>query len=772
MRKVEVNAANGEALITLDEQSVSAKQLAGAVEEAGFRVAVKSSYYQLQGIHCSSCVAKVEKEAEKIFGVVGTGLNPSDSILRVDHLPETVTDESIHEAVSSAGNYSVSGKIADGNQQADQMSESPLARLVTGLVLSPVLMLLSMLYFPSDGSVRNLILLALALPVYLYSGWQFHSSSLKNLPRGNFDMNSLITLGTSAAMVFSILATFWPSLLFAPGESVHVYYDSAAMIITLLLVGKLLEYKAKQKTGDSLRALLESGARNARIVRDGKEIEIPVDEVRVGDTLHVRGNEKIPVDGTIIEGSTHVDESMITGESIPVEKEVGDKVIGGTLNTSGSFSMEAEKVGAGTVLAGIIRAVRKAQSSKAPVQRLADRISGVFVPIVMLIAAVTFAVWFFIAGAGVERSIFMMITVLIIACPCALGLATPTAVVVAMGRAAGEGILVKSAEILERLSHTTHMVFDKTGTLTAGKPTVEEFKTAEGFETEAVLALAASLERESEHPLAAAVVKYAEEKAVKPRQVRDFQAEAGKGVRGTVDDQTVQIISQASYAKLNEGKSLKELFPELRECSGSNSLVLVEGEPAAFFSFVDQPREDGEAAIEKLNKRGIETMLLSGDNQASVSQTAQKLGIGTYEAELLPGDKAKRIEEMLQSGRVVVMVGDGVNDAPALAAADIGIAMGEGTDAALETAGAALAGNDLSKINTLLNLSKATRRIIKQNLFWAFIYNIIGIPLAAGVFVPVTGWTLNPMWAAAAMAFSSFSVVSNSLRLKGVSIDG
>jgi len=464
-----INASNGEAVINYDSGQTPLSEIVSAVEKAGFHVSISSRFYQLEGIHCASCVNRVEKAVAELESVIEVAVNLGDGVLRVDAISGGIHRSEIEAAVASAGDYSVVHDLETSSETTESSDSSPFNKLIIALVLSPLIMLVSMIQLPLSSFQANIVLFLATIPVYCYSGWHFHRSTLRNLPRGILDMNTLISLGTTAAMVFSTVATFWPQLLFASGKEVHVYFDSAAMIIALLLVGKTLEYQAKNRTGEALKALLEVGAKKARVERGNSVVEVPVEELRVGDIIEVRSGEKIPVDGEIISGSSAVDESMITGEGIPVDREEGDRVVGATLNTSGSLRVRATRVGADTYLAGIIRTVRLAQSSKAPIQRLADKISSIFVPVVMIIAAATFATWL-IVGSGLEFALFTSISVLIIACPCALGLATPTAIVVAVGRGAREGILVKSAQVMERISQVTVVLFDKTGTLTAGSP--------------------------------------------------------------------------------------------------------------------------------------------------------------------------------------------------------------------------------------------------------------------------------------------------------------
>jgi P-type Cu+ transporter len=622
-------------------------------------------------------------------------------------------------------------------------------------------------------AVSNWIQLALATPVALWAGWPFFERGWASLKSRNLNMFTLIAMGVGVAWTYSVVATVAPGLFPSAFRGAHgavaVYFEAAAVITTLVLLGQLLELRARDQTGGAIRALLDLAPKTARLVRaDGVDEEVALDAVNIGDRLRVRPGEKVPVDGQIVEGRSAIDESMLTGESMAVGKSAGDTVIGGTMNQSGAFVMRAERIGRDTVLAQIVQMVAQAQRSRAPIQRLADQVSGWFVPLVIAIAALAFVAW---AVWGPEPrlayGLVAAVSVLIIACPCALGLATPMSIMVGVGRGAQAGVLIRHAEALERLEKVDTLVVDKTGTLTVGKPTVVALKPAPGISEETLLKLAASLERLSEHPLAAAVVRAAADRGLTLGNVEGFESVSGKGVTGTIEGRKVALGNRALMQAIGVNvDALEAAASDLRISGATAIFAAIDGQAAGVMAVADPVKATAPDAIRALKEAGVRIVMLTGDNRATAEAVARKLGIVEIEAEVLPQDKGRTVERLRKEGRVVAMAGDGVNDAPALAAADVGIAMGTGTDVAMESAGVTLLGGDLGGIVAARRLSQATMRNIRQNLLFAFIYNAAGVPIAAGVLYPAFGLTLSPVVAAAAMAMSSVSVVANALRLR------
>ena len=622
-------------------------------------------------------------------------------------------------------------------------------------------------------ALSNWIQFALATPAVLWAGWPFFVRGWQSLRTRNLNMFTLIAMGTGVAWAYSVVATLapaaFPPAFRAHDGSVAVYFEAAAVITVLVLLGQVLELRAREQTSGAIRALLDLAPKTARRIADGgREDEIPLEAVAVGDRLRVRPGEKVPVDGTIVEGRASLDESTITGESMPVTKEAGAKVIGGTINVSGGFVMRAERVGRDTMLARIVQMVAAAQRSRAPIQRLADQVSGWFVPLVILVAIAAFAAW---ATFGPEPrfayGLVAAVTVLIIACPCALGLATPMSIMVGVGRGAQEGVLIKNAEALERLEKVDTIVLDKTGTLTEGRPRVLAVRPAEGFSEEEALRLAASVEQASEHPLARAVVEAAAARGLAPARVRGFDSPAGKGAIGLVEGRRVVLGNSRFLNELAIATSSLEAEAERLRGEGATAVFLaVDGKATAVIAIGDPIKATTPDALRALAGEGIRVVMLTGDHRVTAEAVARRLGIAEVKAEVLPEDKSAAIAALRREGRVVAMAGDGVNDAPALAAADVGIAMGSGTDVAIESAGVTLVKGDLTGIVRARRLSAATMRNIRQNLFFAFVYNAAGVPIAAGVLYPVFGLLLSPIMAAAAMALSSVSVIANALRLR------
>jgi P-type Cu+ transporter len=652
-------------------------------------------------------------------------------------------------------------------------------RFWIGLVLSLPVFAIEMgghlidLHMLLGKQASNWVQFVLATPVVLWAGWPFFVRGWNSLVTRQLNMFTLIALGTGVAWAFSVVATALPGL-FPPAMrgdegAVSVYFEAASVITVLVLLGQVLELRARAQTSGAIRALLDLSPKTARrILPDGSEEEVTLDGIVIGDRLRIHPGEKVPVDGKVAEGRSALDESMVTGESMPVTKTIGDRVIGGTINQSGALIMEAEKIGRDTLLARIVQMVAEAQRSRAPIQRLADRVSSWFVPLVIAVAALAFVAWLvFGPEPRFTFALVAAVSVLIIACPCALGLATPMSIMVGVGRGAQAGVLIKNAEALERMERVDTLVIDKTGTLTEGKPSVTAIKPVNGFHEDELLRLAASLEKASEHPLGAAIVAAALKRGMKLADPTDFDSPTGKGVTGTVDGRKVLIGNAAFLA--GEGVGVEALAPEadaLRRDGATAIFVAVDGRPAGILAIADPIKQTTPEAIASLHADRIRIVMLTGDNRTTAEAVARKLGIDEVEAEVLPDRKSAVVARLRKEGKVVAMAGDGVNDAPALAAADVGIAMGTGTDVAIESAGVALLKGDLTGIARARRLSQATMRNIRQNLFFAFIYNAAGVPIAAGVLYPAFGLLLSPIIAAAAMAASSVSVIGNALRLR------
>ena len=626
-------------------------------------------------------------------------------------------------------------------------------------------------------ATSNLIQFALATPVVLWAGWPFFVRGWQSIQTRNLNMFTLIAIGTGVAWLYSVVATFAPGIFPADFRghdgAVAVYFESAAVITVLVLMGQVLELRAREATSGAIKALLNLAPKTTRrVTPDGGDEEVPLDAVAPGDLLRVRPGDKVPVDGEVTEGRSSVDESLVTGESMPVGKETGARVIAGSINRSGAFVMRADKVGRETLLSQIVQMVANAQRSRAPIQRLADQVSGWFVPAVIVVAILAFAAWsWFGPEPRFTYALIAAVSVLIIACPCALGLATPMSIMVGVGRGAQQGVLIRNAEALERMEKVDTLVIDKTGTLTEGRPAVTRIVAQEGFAEDDILRLAASVEALSEHPLAQAIVTAAKDKGLKLPPASDFDSPAGKGALAQVDGQRIAIGNASFLASLGvDSASLKDEATRLRE-DGTTVVILAIGQRVAgLFAIADPVKPQTQAAIDALRADGLRVVMLTGDNRTTAEAVARKLSIAEVEAEILPDGKAAVVEKLRKEGRVVAMAGDGVNDAPALAAADVGIAMGTGTDVAIESAGITLLKGDLTGIVRARHLSQAVMRNIRQNLFFAFVYNSAGVPIAAGVLYPVLGLLLSPMVAAAAMALSSVSVVGNALRLRGVKL--
>lgn len=778
--KANVNFATSKATVQFNPEKVNSEDLVKSVKQSGYRVGTASVVLPIQGIKCASCVSTIEKTLLQKNGITKASVNLSTEKARVEYIPSEINPGEIAKVIEGAG-YKViqvpqEEKLEDVEEILREKENKKLkTKFLAGLILGIVIFFGSMPHwFPWIPKILNnfFVLWAVATPVQFWIGWQFYKGAWRAFRHRNANMDTLIAVGTSAAYLYSVAATLFPSFFESGGIKPEVYFDTSAMIIVLILLGRLLEAKAKGRTSEAIKKLVGLQPKTARIRRDGKEMDIPVKDVLVGDEILVRPGEKIPVDGVILEGKSAVDESMITGESIPVAKEAKDQVIGATINKTGSFTFTATKVGKDTALAQIIKLVQDAQGSKAPIQRLADTIAGYFVPIVISIAIATFVVWFnFGPDPALTFAFLNFVAVMIIACPCALGLATPTAVMVGTGKGAENGILIKGGESLETAHKLDTIVFDKTGTLTKGEPEVTDIVTAGSFSEEDILKYAASAEKASEHPLGEAIIKRAEEQGIVLESPKDFNAIEGHGLEAVVNGKTVYIGNK----KLMDNQKIRvdelEEKAETLAAEGKTPIyVSLDREPAGLVAVADTLKENSVSAVKKLESLGLNVIMLTGDNRKTAHAIALKAGIKNVIPEVLPEDKVREIKKLQSEGKKVAMVGDGINDAPALAQADIGIAIGSGTDVAIEASDITLIKGDLNGVVAAIELSKRTIRVIKQNLFWAFFYNTAGIPIAAGVLFPFFGILLNPIFASAAMAFSSVTVVSNSLRLKKAKI--
>jgi Cu+-exporting ATPase len=720
-------------------------------------------------MHCAGCVQVVEKALTKVAGVHAARVNLAGERATVTYEGEEVDLAALQQAVERAGYQALDPADRRSEERARESERLSLRRrLLIALLLATPIVVLSMgpsLGLPIEQTAAlRFLLWVLATPIQFWVGRDFYRGAWTSIRNRSPDMNALVAIGTSAAYSYSLGSTFAPALYQRLGWPVDVYYETSAVIILLVLFGRYLEARARGRASQAIQGLLALNPETACLIRDGEEVQVSLEEVRIGNEFRVRPGERIPVDGVVIDGSTAVDESLLTGESMPVDKGPGSRVTGGTLNQNGTLLGRATHVGADTALARIIRLVEDAQGSKAPIQRVADRVVTVFVPAVLLIALITAVVWLIISPS---RALLHMVSVLIIACPCAMGLATPTALIVGLGRGAQSGVLIKSAEALESTAKIETVVLDKTGTLTQGRPEVTDTVPGHGVPERELLELAATAEAHSEHPLAVAVVARARAEGVEPRPARAFRSSPGLGVRVQLEDRVLRAGSLRYLEQ--EGIHADGLEAPARELAsrGRSVVGVADGERlAGLLGLADPVKPDAASAVEKLKRLKVEVTLLSGDAEAAVRQVATELGIESYRAEVLPEGKVEVIRELRSGGRRVAMVGDGVNDAPALAEADVGMAVTSGSDVAIETADVALMKGDLTGAARAIELARATVRVIRQNLFWAFFYNVVGIPLAAGVLVGVNGLTLRPMMAALAMSLSSISVVGNSLRLK------
>jgi Cu+-exporting ATPase len=759
--KAGVNLASEKATVEYDPSLTTEKDLVRAVEDAGYGVAISEVVFDVTGMTCATCVQNIETALNGLDGVVSASVNLASEKAYVRYNPEVVTIPRLKKAISDAGYKAVPAdeKAEDYDRQArDRERRRLVLLLIFSFSLAIPVFVLSMV-MPFGSNADNWLLLGLTTPVQFLVGWQFYVGTYKALRNRRANMDVLIALGTTAAYVYSLLVTVMPSTF-----SGDVYFDTAALIISIVLLGRYLEARAKGRASEAIKKLMGLRPKTANIIVDGVEMQVAVEDVEVGQIVMVRPGEKIPVDGMVVEGASAVDESMLTGESMPVDKKVGDGVVGATINKDGLLKFRATKVGKDTALAQIIKLVEQAQGSKAPIQRLADSVAAVFVPVVVTIALIAFIAWFAIIGKPFVFALEASISVLVIACPCALGLATPTAIMVGTGKGAQNGILIKSAASLERAYRIETIVFDKTGTLTQGTPTVTDVVPLDTVSQSEVLRLAASAEKGSEHPVGQAIVRAASKEGRQPSDPESFQALSGRGVLATVEGKEVllgnRILMNDNGVEIT---AAEEKVSNLESQGKTVMLVALDRRPIGLIAVSDTLRDNAAEAIGQLHRMGLETVMITGDNRRTAEAMARQAGIERVLAQVLPDDKAREIRGLQESGKVVAMVGDGINDAPALAQADIGIALGSGTDVAMESGDVVLVRNDLRDVVEAIKLSRYTITKVKQNLFWAFAYNSLGIPIAAGILYPVTGTLLNPIIAAAAMAFSSISVVTNSL---------
>ena len=806
-----VNFATGKAAVDYDDDQTHVAELIKTVRSAGYNCGKASVTFTVEQLHYAASVLPLEQALARVNGVIRAAANQATETVTVDYVPGVTTGEELERAVEQAGFQVAAPIAAEDPLERERLARAreirtltwklALAGVATVVAMGGAMLLmadrpmdsfkrfdlLGRLLMPAALKLWALVsarttidlfwikvgLAVVTLPVVAWSGQQFYKGTWSGFKHRTADMNTLIGVGTGAAYLYSLVATFAPDVFAAAGLPADVYYEAVCAIIALILLGRLLEARARGRTSAAIRHLAGLRAKAAHVVREGREVEIPVEEVVPGDLVIVKPGEKLPVDGVVTEGASAVDESMLTGEPLPVAKKIGDEVIGATVNRSGSITFRATRVGKDTALGQIVQLVEDAQATKAPIQRLADQVAGVFVPIVMAIAIAAFVIWFdFGPQPALVFSTVALVTVLIIACPCALGLATPTAILVATGRAAEHGVLIRSGEALERLSKVRTVLLDKTGTITEGKPTVTHIVTAKrpdgtSLSPAEVLKWAASVEHRSEHPLADAIVRAAHEKAVDILLVEKFAAMEGRGVRGTVERRIIEVISlrHARERSLELG-TLGQDADRLAREGRSPVIVVVNNTVYAVIAISDPIKATAKEAVAYLRKMGLKVMMVSGDSKKAAAAVAKEVGIEEVVAEVLPSQKADFVRKLQKQGRRVAMVGDGLNDAPALAQADVGIAIGTGTDVAMEASDVTLIRGDLRGVVTALQLSKRALRTIRENLVWAFVYNVVGIPIAAGALYPFFGVLLSPVLASAAMAWSSLSVVLNSLTLR------
>ena len=803
--KANVNYATGRATVEYDPAQCGTRDAIQVIRDTGYDTRVATTHIGIQGLAMAAGVERIEKLLRRVPGVLEATANQASEEAYVQYVPGVTSLAALHEAIREAGYEPAEAIEEEDPERRERLTREREYRILqkkfwVSFVIGAVSMIASFplmgreagmeediftrairpinralegalpWLYQLDPDVIRWALLVMSLPVMFWAGAQFYTRAWASFKHRVADMNTLIALGTGAAYLYSAVVTVAPGIFTRAGIPAEVYYEAGNIIIALILLGKMLEAKAKGQTSEAIKKLMGLQARTARVIRDGREADIPIEEVVPGDVVVVRPGEKIPVDGVVVEGQSAVDESMLTGEPIPATKRPGDEVIGATINTTGSFRLEARKVGKDTALAQIVRLVEEAQGSKAPIQALADRVNAYFVPVVLALAVATFVIWFDVGPApALLFALVSSVTVLIIACPCAMGLATPAAIMVGTGRGAENGVLIRGGEALEKAHEIDTVLLDKTGTITEGRPALTDLALDRGAELseDDLLRLVASLERGSEHPLGEAIVRSAQERGLALADAAGFEAIAGHGIRGQVDGRDI-VVGNAKLMR-EQGIDLGPLDAEaarLAEDGKTPMFAAVDGRRAGVIAVADPIKESSVDAIRRLHALGLEVAMLTGDNRRTADAIARRVGIARVLAEVLPEQKSSEVRRLQQEGRTVAMVGDGINDSPALAQADIGVAIGTGTDVAMEASDITLVGGDLNGVVTAIALSRRTMRVIRQNLFWAFAYNVLGIPVAAGVLYPFFGVLLSPIIASAAMAFSSISVVLNSLRLR------
>ncbi len=768
--KVELN--NNRAVITTDDELETIPKAVKAVRDLGYDVDTVKKTFPVLNMSCASCATSSQSILENTPGVVKVAVNYANATALVEYVPTITDPQKLKAALQGIGYDLMIDESDDAKDALEELHrkkfESLKKRTIGAIILSVPLVLIGMVFM--DMPYANYIMWALATPIVLIFGKQFFVGAWKQAKHRSANMDTLVALSTGVAYLFSVINTVYPGYWHSKGLHAHVYFEAAAVVIAFILLGKMLEEKAKGNTSSAIKKLMGLQPKTVTVVHEGgHQMEMPVASIKVGDNLLVKPGEKIAVDGTVSTGTSYVDESMISGEPIPVEKNPGDKVFAGTINQKGSFQFTANKVGGDTVLAQIIKMVQEAQGSKAPVQKLVDKVSGIFVPIVIVIAILSLIAWVVFGGEnGFTQGLLSLVTVLVIACPCALGLATPTAIMAGIGKGAENGILIKDAESLELAKKVDAIILDKTGTITEGKPTVSDIMWSSGADEKKLSDLLFSIEQQSEHPLAEAVVRYFKQQGATTFTLDHFESITGKGVKVVYDGEYYFLGSPSSMEDENIRiePALQKKAKDWLESANTVIWLSDKNDALAAIAIADKIKPTSIDAVKTLQNEGMEVYMLTGDNAFTAKAIAEQAGIKHYKAEVLPADKAGFVKELQQQGKIVAMVGDGINDSNALAQADVSIAMGKGSDIAMDVAKMTIISSDLSKIPKAIALSRRTAATIKQNLFWAFIYNIIGIPIAAGVLYPLTGFLLNPMIAGAAMALSSISVVSNSLRLK------
>ncbi len=767
-----VNFATSQAQVEADWQQVTTEQLSTAIEDVGFKLEVVSDKYNVDGMSCSSCENAVEKVVSNLPGVINVTVNITDKSATITHVKGLTNPKEIAKSITEIGYQTVAvdgdkphENLVDRHNKDFRINRNNTIFALVGAIAVMILSMSSLF----DQVLSRWISFSITILMLTTVGRHFFIVAFKLARYRTSDMNTLIALGTGAAFGYSSVATIFPHVIPTPSGLPPVYFDTAVMILALILLGRTLEARAKSSASNAISGLMKITPQSAMVIIDGKETEVKVANIKVGDMIRVRSGDQVPTDGSLIEGVSVVDESMLTGEAMPVTKSEGSNLFGGSVNGSGSFTMKAERVGADTALAGIIRMVEQAQGAKAPIQRLADKVASVFVPIVLLLAVVTLIIWLvFGPTPKISHAITALVSVLIIACPCAMGLATPTAIMVGSGTAARHGVLFKGADTLEATANVSAILLDKTGTITTGKPRVSHIIPFENIDREQLLVVATAVQAGSNHPIAGALKQFAEEEKLSIPSIYNFNSVAGKGVKAEINGKLIRagtlewletesvVVNLDQMNKYNDIINQESTVIAVAENSSTLGLIAVK----------DQIRKSTPIAIASMKKLGVTTGMISGDKSQVAEAVGAEIGIDSVIAEVLPGQKSEEVKRLQTSGKVVAMVGDGINDAPALAQADVGFAIGAGSDVAVEASDVTLVGSDLNGVVYAIRLARHTVRIIRQNLFWAFGYNSLGIPIAAGILYPFTGMMLSPIIAAAAMAFSSVSVVSNSIRLR------